>query len=963
MSYKGGVKSTKPESSAHIPSIREAFEQGADMNGASAAYIESLYETFLTDPDAVPEAWAERFDSLDAAGPDLSRHEIEARIRQAAEAHGAPAAPAGARLYGDLEQVEYPSRAIYLIHGYRVHGHLHAKVDPLHLNASQPSPELELRYYGLSEADLDIEFPTGDLVGPRMMPLREILAMLKQTYCGHIGPEFLHMTDSAQKHWLQERLENIRSTPDFEPDKRRKIYDKIMRAGEFERFLHTRYAGQKRFSLEGGESLIPMLDALVAHAGDKGAKEITLGMAHRGRLNVLANLLGKSLSEIFAEFEGVQFEDAEHGAGDVKYHLGFSSDIPTEGGTVHLSLAFNPSHLEIITPVVLGSVRARQSRRRDMLRREVMSVLVHGDAAFAGQGVVAESLNLSQLSGFRSGGTIHIVVNNQIGFTTNPFDGRSTLYCTDIAKMVQAPILHVNGDDPEAVVMAVELAVDFRYRFKRDVVIDLVCYRRHGHNEADAPEVTQPIMYRKIAAHDNVQTHYGEALVRDGVLTESQLESMTHDYHEHLEQVRRSKDRPPPQVPNSLQGRWKEFVRNGAPEPETSVPGELLDELARRVHRVPPDFALHPKIEKVYASRIEMMAGNAPIDWGCAETMAYAAILNENGWVRLSGQDSGRGTFFHRHAVVYDQQTDKKFIPLRQAERGNIGHFVVVDSMLSEEAVMAFEYGYSLAEPRALVIWEAQYGDFANNAQVVIDQFIAAGESKWSRMSGLVLWLPHGYEGYGAEHSSARLERFLQLCAEGNMQVVYPTTPAQLFHLLRRQVLIRMRKPLIMMGPKSLLRQKLSFSSLDEFTEGRFMPVLGETDESIEPSRVKRLLLCSGKVYYDLLASRRKREIHDVAIVRIERLYPFPYDALKLQTANFASTKEVVWVQEEPENQGAWYQTAHRIRHCLHAGQSLHHIARATSASPAVGSGKRHAQQQAALVEAALAGEADSLID
>jgi len=953
------ITKSKKDQTIPFPSKRNLFEQDADLGGMNAAWVESLYEDYLNNPDAVPSAWAERFRDMREETATPSRRQVEARFRRRQQ----PERVCDRKSTGgsEMEEVERPSRALYLIHGYRVHGHLHANLDPLHLNPSQPSPELDPKYYGLSESDLDVSFPTGDLVAPPMWPLRDILEMLERTYSGCIGPEFLYISNSAQKIWLQERLEKVRSTPDFDNEIRIQIFRKIMHASEFEHFLHTRYAGQKRFSLEGGESLIPMLNMLIQQAGCKGAKEVILGMAHRGRLNVLANLLGKSLAEIFAEFEGEFFGEDEAGLGDVKYHLGFSSDISTPGGTLHLSLAFNPSHLEIITPVVLGSVRARQRRRGDQSRREVMSILVHGDAAFSGQGVVAESLNLSKLNGFRTGGTVHVVVNNQIGFTTNPLDARSTLYCTDIAKMVQAPILHVNGDDPEAVVLAAQIALDYRYKFKSDIVIDMVCYRRHGHNEGDEPMVTQPVMYRKIAAQPNVLQRYRERLVTDGVLSEQDVDDQIHDYRECLEQVRRNKDRPPPSAPNSLQGRWQGYVREDAPEPNTAVESGRLATLVKKAHTVPQGFTLHPKVKKIFDSRIQMIAGEAPLDWGCAESMAYATLLDEGGWVRISGQDSGRGTFFHRHAVVYDYKTGKKFVPLRQAENGDMAHFVVVDSMLSEEAVMAFEYGYSLSDPRVLVIWEAQYGDFANNAQVVIDQFIAAGESKWGRMSGLMLWLPHGYEGQGAEHSSARLERYLQLCAEDNMQVVYPTTPAQLFHLLRRQSMINTRKPLIMMAPKSMLRQKLSYSPLEALTHGHFHPVIPETDKAIEASRVHRLLLCSGKVYYDVLAERRKRKVDDIALVRIEQLYPFPEHYIREVAAAYPHANEVIWLQEEPLNQGAWLQINSAIRRCLLADQKLLCLARETAAAPAVGSGKRHAERQGALIDAALSHEMNDM--
>ncbi len=925
--------------------------EAPDMHTLNSDYINQLYDAFLRNPSSVPEAWARYFASVEAVPERTAASHAtmlrRMRMSQRAVGVGEPVHEAAA-VPG---QIEFPSRAIYLIHAYRVHGHLHADVDPLKLNPRHFSPELDLSYYGLNAAHMDHEFPTGDLIGPPRMPLRDILTALEQTYCGHIGPEFMHITDSAQKHWLQERLERVHSKPSMDADTRRHVFSRIMRAEEFERFLHTRYVGQKRFSLEGAESLVPMMGALIQNAGSHGVKEIILGMAHRGRLNVLANVMGKSLSDIFSDFEGDRIEDA-NGSGDVKYHMGFSSDIRTPGGIVHLSLGFNPSHLEIITPVVLGSVRARQCRRKDADRREVMSVLIHGDAAFAGQGVVAESLNLSKLAGFRTGGTIHIVVNNQIGFTVNPFDARSTLYCTDIAKMVQAPILHVNGDDPEACCLAIELAMEFRHRFRSDIVIDLVCYRRHGHNEADSPEVTQPVMYRRINEHPTVQQLYRQRLVAEGVLTDEAVDDMVGEYRERLDEVRRHHHHPPT-PPNSLQGRWEDFAPE-APEPDTAVAMDELRDLVRRAHRVPEGFSLHRRVQKIYDARIDMIDGGQGVDWGCAEIMAYASLVHQGHWVRLSGQDSGRGTFFHRHAAVYDQASGKKYIPLMQLKNGDLSHFIVVDSMLSELAVMAFEYGYTIAEPRALVIWEAQYGDFANNAQVVIDQFISSGSSKWNRMSGLVLWLPHGYEGQGAEHSSARLERYLQLCAEKNMMVTYPTTPAQLFHLLRRQLLIRTRRPLVIMGPKSMLRQKLSFSPVEALAEGEFQPVLDEADAGIDPSRVRRLLLCSGKVYYDLLAARQEAGQTDVAMARLECLYPFPNDALKAVLARFAATTDIVWVQEEPENQGAWFQIRHEIERCLHHGQHLTPVTRPASAAPAVGSHQRHEDEQHRLVTTAL---------
>ncbi|MDX8408986.1 MAG: 2-oxoglutarate dehydrogenase E1 component [Mariprofundales bacterium] len=920
-----------------------------ELLGSGSDFVESLFAQWQRDADSVAAEWRDYFVGLTpqdvATGVDHRRQLAQmSRTFRSSVCPTVTAAPA-------RFDIEYPSRALYLIHAWRVHGHLQADLEPLHLNPPLPSSELELGYYGLSEADLDVEFPTGDLPGPSGQPLRAILASLERTYSGHIGPEFMHITDSARKMWLQQRLESVQSTPAFADERRLRIYSRVMQAEGFEQFLHTRYVGQKRFSVEGGESLIPMIDTLIEHASGKGVEELILGMAHRGRLNVLANILGKSLSEVFAEFEGVVTADAAHGAGDVKYHLGFSSDIETAHGRVHVSLGFNPSHLEIITPVALGSVRARQCRRDDKARRQVMSVLVHGDAAFAGQGVVAESLNLSKLRGFRTGGTIHIVVNNQIGFTVNPFDARSTTYCTDIAKMVQAPILHVNGDDPEACCLVMEIAMDYRHQFREDIVIDLICYRRHGHNESDAPDVTQPLMYRRIAAHPTTHTLYRQHLIAEGLLDEASAQSMWDHYRQRLDGIRKKKTHLPNATLNTLHGRWEGFVTEGAPEPETAVEQGVLQRLAQHAHTLPSDFALHPRVAKIFAARKAMMAGDTPIDWGCAEIMAYATLLDAGGWVRLTGQDSGRGTFFHRHAIVYDQNTGKPFVPLRRLENGDLSRFIVVDSMLSEMAVMAYEYGYSLAEPRALVIWEAQYGDFANNAQVVIDQFIAAGESKWNRMSGLVLWLPHGYEGQGAEHSSARLERYLQLCAEENMQVVAPTTPAQLFHLLRRQLMITTRKPLVLMGPKSLLRNKASFSNLEELTSGSFQPVIAEHDAAHRPEQCSRLLLCSGKVYYDLLEAR---EDASVGIVRVERLFPFPAEALTAICAAYPGADAVVWVQEEPLNQGAWFEINSSIRQILQPHQRLQCVARPALAAPAVGSAKRHKEEQATLVQQAL---------
>jgi len=936
------------------------------LDGENAEYLDALFERYLQNPASVPHDWLELFRQLPVSA-DLRNGIGQADIRQQfrslelfnTKTNGIKECVPTSVIEIERQQV----KVLQLINTYRFLGHLVADTNPLvDLHGKPTLDELSLPYYQLDQADKDHEFDPGDFHLQAKPTLANIYRALRNTYTGSIGAEYMHIMDTEEKSWLQHRLESCESRDEFSTTEKLEIFHQLSGAETFEQYLHKRYIGQKRFGLEGGESLIPMLDNLIQRAGKRGVKEIIMGMAHRGRLNVLANILGKSLSDIFAEFEGNQFTDAEQGAGDVKYHMGFSSDIPTEHGTVHLSLGFNPSHLEIISPVVLGSVRARQCRRKDNARREVMGVLVHGDAAFAGQGVVAESLNLGDLSGYRTGGTIHIVVNNQIGFTTNPFDARSTFYCTDIAKMVQAPVLHVNGDDPEACVMAMELAMDYRHKFRSDVVIDLVCYRKLGHNEADAPEVTQPVMYQRIKKHPSVQTLYRKRLANEGVQSEEEAIQTARTFRECLDNVRKHNMASPQQQPkreNSLHGRWEGFVRHSHTEPDTTVDAALLKSLVTQAVAVPEGFKLHPKVQKIYDQRVRMMHGDMPVDWGCAEMMAYATLLHEGGWVRLAGQDSGRGTFFHRHAIVYDQHTGKGFMPLKHMTNGTLSRFLVVDSMLSELAVLAFEYGYSVAEPRALVIWEAQYGDFANMAQVVIDQFVAAGESKWNRMSGLTLWLPHGYEGQGAEHSSARLERFLQLCSHENMQVVYPTTPAQIFHLLRRQYKHTMRKPLIIMAPKSMLRNKASVSTLDELAAGSFQPILGNTCDG----DARRVILCSGKVYYDLLEAREKQNNHDTHIIRVERLYPFPLEALKAMLHTYTRCKEILWLQEEPINQGAWRQIKHMIQQTLRPEQTLYVLAREASAAPAVGSIKRHLEEKEHLMQAALSTDTSLLLE
>ena len=928
--------------------------------GANAAYLEGLYRSFLQDPGSVAPAWRRLFEAY----RDGRVAEIDHRALAEALARRTRA-PAGA---APPEAASRQVAVLQLINAYRFLGHQQAELDPLGLQQREPVPELDPAYHGLTEADMDQVFSTGSLAGPPRATLREILQRLRAAYCGHVGAEYMHITDTRQKRWLQARLEDPSRRPPPSPERRREVLRRLVAAEGLEQHLHTRYVGQKRFSLEGAEALIPLLDELVQAAGAAGVQEIVMGMAHRGRLNVLVNVLGKPPQLLFKEFEGGYLGEAR-GWGDVKYHQGFSSDIETPGGPVHLALAFNPSHLEIIDPVVEGSVRARQDRRGDRDGRQVLPLLIHGDAAFAGQGVVMETLNLSQAPGFTTRGTVHVVVNNQIGFTTsNPLDARSTLYCTDVARLVQAPILHVNGDDPEAVLWVVRLALDFRMRFQRDVVVDLVCYRRHGHSEADEPAVTQPQMYRAIRSHPRLPRLYAERLQREGVIRPEDYDAMVAGYQEALE---RGETLAPGVIPHAearykapwapyLKGRWDEPVATG-------VARRRLRELAEALARVPEGFQVHPQVARILEARRAMGAGERPLDWGCCENLAYASLLAQGVPVRLSGQDSGRGTFFHRHAVIYDQRPDadplrgRRHVPLEAVAREGGTRFTIVDSPLSEEAVLAFEYGYATAAPEALVIWEAQFGDFTNNAQVVVDQFLSAGEAKWGRLAGLVLFLPHGLEGQGPEHSSARPERYLQLCADENMQVCAPTTPAQLFHLLRRQALRRYRKPLVVLTPKSLLRHPRSVSALEELERGAFRTVLGE-EALARPGAARRVVLCAGKVYYELLERREARGLEEVALVRIEQLHPWDEPAVREALAPFQGAREVVWCQEEPRNQGFWDYVRPRLEACLHRGQVLRYAGRPPYAAPAEGSLERHREAQEALLRAALGEEAPAVV-
>ncbi len=926
------------------------------LYGANAPFIEELYEAYLRNPDSVSGAWREYFEQVKGTAQEVSHTLIRQTFVELAKHHGngqAAAAPAPAIAGTEKKQVS----VLQLINAHRFLGARHANLDPLKRQEKPYVPELDPAHYGLTEADMDTVFNTGSLVGPDQMTLREILKAVKETYCGSIGVEYMYITDTSQKRWIQNRLEGVRAKPSFIAEYKRHILERLTAAEILEKYLHTRYVGQKRFSLEGSDSLIPLLDLLVQHSGKQGVQEMVIGMAHRGRLNVLVNTLGKMPKDLFSEFEGKH--TSELPSGDVKYHQGFSSDVMTPGGPMHVTVAFNPSHLEIVNPVVEGSVRARQHRRGDKQGMQVLPVLLHGDASYAGQGVVMETLNLSQTRGYGTGGTVHIIVNNQIGFTTSdPRDTRSTLYCSDVSKMVEAPIFHVNGDDPEALLMVAEIALDFRTQFKKDVVIDMVCYRRLGHNEQDEPLVTQPLMYKKIAQHPGTRKLYADQLAAEGVIKSGEAEKMVNSYRSamdagyHTNKTVLTNFNPPFTV------NWAPFKGTKWTDPvNTSVPLERLRRLSENLTNVPQNFKLHPRVEKIIADRRLMGQGKLPLDWGMAETLAYATLLEEGFPVRISGQDSGRGTFFHRHAVLHDQNRERwddgTYIPLQHISEKQ-ADFLVIDSVLSEEAVLGFEYGYATAEPNELVIWEAQFGDFANGAQVVIDQFIASGEVKWGRICGLVMMLPHGYEGQGPEHSSARLERYLQLCADYNIQICVPSTPAQMFHMLRRQMLRPYRKPLIIMSPKSLLRHKESVSTLEELANGRFEPVNGEIDSTIDPKQVKRVVYCGGKVFYDVLAARRERGIKDIAIVRITQLYPFPHDDFQKQIELYDQAREIVWCQEEPGNQGAWHRIQHYLLRHLRPDQKLSYALRPSAASPAVGYLAKHAQQQKELVDAAL---------
>jgi 2-oxoglutarate dehydrogenase E1 component len=925
----------------------------------NAAFVDDLYEAFLANPAQIDAQWRNYFVQLQQeepfTTPDIPHAPIrDAFVQRQSLFHKQKTIgllPQGA----DDKQLSVFAKkqraVLQLINAHRFRGHQQANLDPLHLQERPYIDELYPEYYGLAAMDMSTVFDTGSLFGVDKEKLAGIIKRLKTIYCGNIGAEYMHITDTKQKRWIQERLEGTLAQHQLVVKDKLNILERLTAAQGLEEFLHTQYVGQKRFSLEGSESLIPLLDELIQHAGTASVKEIILGMAHRGRLNVLVNILGKRPKDLFSEFEGIIAHQV--GSGDVKYHQGFASDVMTPGGSVHLAMAFNPSHLEIINPVVEGAVRARQERRRDKQRNEVLPVLIHGDAAFAGQGVIMETLNFSQTHGYGTGGTLHLVINNQIGFTTSdPLDSRSTLYCTDVVKMVQSPIFHVNGDDPEAVLFVTKLAFDYRMAFHKDVVVDMVCYRRQGHNETDEPFVTQPVMYHKIAQHPTTRVLYAQRLVQEGVMTVEESETMLQQYRAALK-TKEIVSRP---ITGSFKHgvNWKPYVgTHWTTHVDTSISKEKLQYLVDKLTTIPEGFELHRSVAKLIKARQQMGKGEIPFDWGCAETLAYASLLVEGYPVRLSGQDCGRGTFAHRHAVLHHQKTGDSHLPLQHLSE-NQARFLVINSILSEAAVLGFEYGYSASDPDTLVLWEAQFGDFANNAQVVIDQFISSSEAKWQRYCGLVMLLPHGYDGQGPEHSSARLERYLQLCAEDNIQVCSPTTPAQFFHLLRRQMLRPYRKPLIVMSPKSLLRHKLCISPLEDFTHSEFKPVIDEV-EPLNSEKVERLLFCNGKVYFDLLEARQRHNLDNVAIIRLEQLYPYPKEAVAKVLERYPHVVQRVWVQEEPRNQGAWwYMRAHMDVNLSHQKRRIEYAGRPASASPATGYLSVHRQQGQQLVADAL---------
>ena len=939
-------------------SVYSAYLGNTFLFGGNAPYVEEMYENYLDNPGSVPDTWREYFDALQhvpasdgSNARDVAHLPVVNAFAQRAKSGGTRVVLASA----DAEMGRKRTADQQLIAAYRNVGQRWADLDPLKRTERPHIPDLDPAFYGFVDADQETVFDTSNtFFGKNSMSLRELLNALRETYCGTLGAEYMYATDQDEKRWWQQKLESVRSKPNFNADKKKHILGRLTAAEGLERFLHTKYVGQKRFSLEGGESFIAAMDELIQAAGAQGVQEIVIGMAHRGRLNVLVNTMGKQPKDLFAEFDHTAPEELT--SGDVKYHQGFSSDMSTPGGPVHLSLAFNPSHLEIVNPVVQGSVRARMDRRSDPHGKQVLPVLVHGDAAFGGQGVNQETLALAQTRGYTTGGTVHIIINNQIGFTTSdPRDMRSSAFCTDIVKMVEAPVLHVNADDPEAVVLATQFALEYRMKFCKDVVVDIICFRKLGHNEQDTPSLTQPLMYKKIGAHPGTRKLFADKLSAQG-LGETLGDDMAKAYRAALEEGRHAADPVLTNFKTKFTVDWSPFLgKKWTDVGDTALPLSEWRRLAERLTTIPTTVTPHQLVRQVYDDRAAMGRGDIPVDWGMGEHMALASLVASGYPVRLSGEDSGRGTFTHRHAVIHDQNREKwdvgTYVPLQNVADGQ-APFVVIDSILSEEAVLGFEYGYASNDPNTMVIWEAQFGDFANGAQVVIDQFIASGEVKWGRVNGLTLMLPHGYEGQGPEHSSARLERFMQLAADTNMQIVQPTTASQIFHVLRRQMVRNVRKPLVIMTPKSLLRNKDATSPLSEFTRGGFQTVIGEVKE-IKAEKVKRIVVCSGKVYYDLVKKREERGSDDVAIVRIEQLYPFAHKAFASEIKKYPNATEIVWAQDEPQNQGAWFFVQHYIHENMLDGQKLGYSGRAASASPAVGYSHLHQEQQKALVDGA----------
>jgi 2-oxoglutarate dehydrogenase E1 component len=913
--------------------IMELLWRSSHISGGNAVYVEALYESYLRDPNAIPAEWRDYFDRLpqvNGTHADIPHSTVQEHFTLLGrQKQRPPAGSSGVSTEYERKQV----RVIQLVGAYRQRGHQKARLDPLGLQQRERVPDLELSYYGLSEADFDTLFQTGSLlIGKAEATLREIAGALENTYSRTIGAEFGHIVSTEERTWIASRMEGVRGEPQYDAAVKRRLLERLSAAEGLEQFLAARYPGAKRFGLEGGESLIPMMDELVQRGGGYGAKEIVVGMAHRGRLAVLVNIFGKSPADLFDEFEG---KATYQGSGDVKYHQGFSSNLMTPGGEMHIALAFNPSHLEIVAPVVEGSVRARQDRRRNESREQVIPIIIHGDAAFAGQGVVMETFQMSQTRGFCTGGTVHIVLNNQVGFTTHRReDARSTEYCTDIAKMVQAPIFHVNGDDPEAVLFVTQMAMDYRQQFRRDVVIDLVCYRRRGHNEADEPAATQPVMYQKIRSHPTTRALYAERLLREGVITPAEDKAEVDGFRKALESGQQVARNVVTQPNTSLYVDWRPYIGHSSTlQADTRLPLARLKEIGAAMCRVPDGFPLQRQVQKIYEDRRLMATAATPVNWGFAELLAYATLLEEGYPVRLTGQDVGRGTFSHRHAVLHSQKDGGTWVPLQNLRDGQ-PRFHIYDSLLSELAVLGFEYGYATTKPNALIIWEAQFGDFANGAQIVIDQFLTSGEIKWARLCGLTLLL----------------------CAEHNIQVCVPTTPAQIYHLLRRQMVRPLRKPLIAFTPKSLLRHKDAVSSLEELANGGFRNVIGEVDPQ-DADRVTRVVICSGKVYYELRDMRNERGLDHVAILRLEQVYPFPQQELQDMIAPYRNLLEVTWCQEEPQNQGVWFSSQHRMRQVVRNHNRdlyLEYAGRESSAAPAAGYNALHLAQQEKLLRDAL---------